>query len=209
VDRKNLTPQQLSQERQEVLLTSARQAFLDHGLAGCSVDHIARLSGVSKSTIYRHFPNKEAIFEAVNLRIAEKQGQEVTAFALDIQHPAETLKAFARHIYAIDTKPEYLESFRLFIAEAGRMPELIERIRGRGIVKVLSHTRAFFQTLIDQNKIQHPNAELAASTFYVLARGKFRPLLGNNGSMGEELERMEIDIDIFLKGIGLLRQGSN
>jgi len=204
VERRNISPQQLSKERLEVLLSSAHQAFLEKGFGACSVDYIAKMSGVSKSTIYRHFANKDAIFEAVNLRIAEQQGREITTFKLDIKQPAKCLRKFAHHIYAIDTKPEYLESFRLFISEAGRKPELIDRIRARGITKVLSLTTIFFQQLIEQKKIMHPDAELAASTFYVLARGKFRPLLGRGADQKKERKRLDIDIDIFLKGIGLV-----
>jgi AcrR family transcriptional regulator len=46
------------------LLTVAYETFAAEGLA-VPIDEIARRAGVGPGTIYRHFPTKEALFEAV------------------------------------------------------------------------------------------------------------------------------------------------
>ncbi|HMG63378.1 MAG TPA: helix-turn-helix domain-containing protein [Streptosporangiaceae bacterium] len=46
------------------LLQAATAAFAAEGLA-VPLDEIARLAGVGPGTLYRHFPTKEALFEAV------------------------------------------------------------------------------------------------------------------------------------------------
>jgi AcrR family transcriptional regulator len=46
------------------LLTAARQAFIEHG-SDASLDEIARRAGVGPGTLYRHFPNRGALIEAV------------------------------------------------------------------------------------------------------------------------------------------------
>ncbi|MBL7500351.1 helix-turn-helix transcriptional regulator [Frankia sp. CNm7] len=46
------------------LLQAARDAFAAEGLS-VSLDEIARRAGVGPGTLYRHFPTKEALFEAV------------------------------------------------------------------------------------------------------------------------------------------------
>lgn len=46
------------------LLQAAREAFAADGLS-VSLDEIARRAGVGPGTLYRHFPTKEALFEAV------------------------------------------------------------------------------------------------------------------------------------------------
>ncbi|MFL6076824.1 MAG: TetR/AcrR family transcriptional regulator [Mycobacteriales bacterium] len=46
------------------LLEVAREAFAAEGLA-VPLDEIARRAGVGPGTLYRHFPTKEALFEAV------------------------------------------------------------------------------------------------------------------------------------------------
>jgi AcrR family transcriptional regulator len=53
------------------VLESARAAFAVGG-SDASLDEIARAAGVGAGTVYRHFPTKEALFEAVVLdRIGE------------------------------------------------------------------------------------------------------------------------------------------
>lgn len=46
------------------LLEASRAAFVKDGFDAVSIDAIARNAGVSKETIYRHFPDKEALFRA-------------------------------------------------------------------------------------------------------------------------------------------------
>jgi AcrR family transcriptional regulator len=48
------------------VLTAAQEAFAAEGLA-VPLDEIARRAGVGAGTVYRHFPTKEALFEAVML----------------------------------------------------------------------------------------------------------------------------------------------
>ena len=49
------------------ILDAARQVFLEHGLAGASIDEIAARARAGKPSIYARFPGKEALFGAVVL----------------------------------------------------------------------------------------------------------------------------------------------
>ena len=63
-----------ARRNRELILAAADAAFSEEGL-GVPVDEIARRAGVGAGTLYRHFPTKEALFEAVLVahmdRIAE------------------------------------------------------------------------------------------------------------------------------------------
>src|SRR5271156_3785025 len=48
----------------EKVLSAAREAFAESGY-GVPLDEIAARAGVGPGTVYRHFPAKEALFEAV------------------------------------------------------------------------------------------------------------------------------------------------
>jgi len=48
----------------EKVLTAARDAFAAGGSA-TSLEEIARQAGVGIGTLYRHFPNRQALLEAV------------------------------------------------------------------------------------------------------------------------------------------------
>lgn len=50
---------------EENILSAARTIFLEHGFSGASMDNVAQLAEVSKSTLYARYPDKSALFEAV------------------------------------------------------------------------------------------------------------------------------------------------
>ncbi|HEY2552626.1 MAG TPA: TetR/AcrR family transcriptional regulator [Streptosporangiaceae bacterium] len=47
------------------LLTAALEAFTEHGADDVSLEEIARRAGVGIGTLYRHFPTRQALVEAV------------------------------------------------------------------------------------------------------------------------------------------------
>jgi AcrR family transcriptional regulator len=49
----------------ERLLTAATAAFAEHGADDVSLEEIARRAGVGIGTLYRHFPARQALLEAV------------------------------------------------------------------------------------------------------------------------------------------------
>lgn len=55
-----------ARRNRERVLAAARKAFADHGFS-VPLDDIAAAAGVGPGTVYRHFPTKEALFEAVSL----------------------------------------------------------------------------------------------------------------------------------------------
>ncbi|WP_347585857.1 helix-turn-helix domain-containing protein [Acrocarpospora sp. B8E8] len=46
-------------ETQRMIQSHAMRLFIEHGYDATTVDHVARASGVSTMTVYRHFPTKE------------------------------------------------------------------------------------------------------------------------------------------------------
>ncbi|MFD9962978.1 TetR/AcrR family transcriptional regulator [Amycolatopsis sp. NPDC058986] len=60
------------------VLAAAEEAFGAEGLA-VPLDEIARLAGVGAGTVYRHFPSKEALFQAVVLERIDQFAQEARA----------------------------------------------------------------------------------------------------------------------------------
>src|SRR3954449_5612758 len=55
-----------ARRNRERVLTAAREAFAESGY-GVPLDAIAARGGVGPGTVYRHFPTKEALFEAVTV----------------------------------------------------------------------------------------------------------------------------------------------
>ena len=66
-----------------MILNRSRTLLLEQGMSALSMDRIASLQGISKKTLYRFFPNKDALVaEAVEERISAVAA-EVAAIAAD------------------------------------------------------------------------------------------------------------------------------
>lgn len=55
----------LAQQKREAITSSATALFLERGYSGTSLARIAEAAGVSKSTLFKQFPTKAALFEAI------------------------------------------------------------------------------------------------------------------------------------------------
>jgi TetR/AcrR family transcriptional regulator of autoinduction and epiphytic fitness len=51
--------------KKEHIIQTALPLFLEHGFKGTSVDLVVKISGVSKPTVYNHFPDKAALMHSV------------------------------------------------------------------------------------------------------------------------------------------------
>lgn len=54
-------PRPPSREAHDKVLRAALELIAENGIDGTSMDAIVRASGVSKATLYKHWPNKEAL----------------------------------------------------------------------------------------------------------------------------------------------------
>ena len=52
----------LTDRKRSAILEAAAEQFRLHGFETASVDSIAAAAGVSKRTVYNHFPSKEELF---------------------------------------------------------------------------------------------------------------------------------------------------
>ena len=60
------------QRSKKAVLAATYQLLSEEGLAGASVDAIARRSGVAKATIYRHWPTRSALLLDACAKLGEK-----------------------------------------------------------------------------------------------------------------------------------------
>jgi AcrR family transcriptional regulator len=91
----------------ERILEEAKGAFTRLG-ANASLEDIAKMAGVGIGTLYRHFPTRDALIEAVYRNEVEKLAAAATRFAEKVS-PLEALRAWmlllvdyiaAKHIIA-------------------------------------------------------------------------------------------------------------
>ena len=64
-----------AKQNREQILQAAHKIFAEKGLS-VPISEIAREAGIGIGTVYRHFPTKEALFNAVNLSYKQKFTEE-------------------------------------------------------------------------------------------------------------------------------------
>ena len=77
------------------LLNAASAAFLEHGADDVSLEEIARRAGVGIGTLYRHFPTRQALLEAVyrdQVELLDARAQEL----LRAESPGDALADWLR-----------------------------------------------------------------------------------------------------------------
>src|ERR1700740_2368458 len=85
-------PRTEAQRNRERILEAAKKAFTRSG-ANASLDDIAKEAGVGPGTLYRHFPTRDALIEAVYRTEVEKLAAAERKFA-ESMPPIEALRAW-------------------------------------------------------------------------------------------------------------------
>lgn len=133
-----------AKRNRERVLAAAEAAFAVDGLA-VPLDEIARRAGVGAGTVYRHFPSKEALFQAVVLDRLELFAADARAL-LEASDPGEAFfDYFARVIRQVSRDKALCDALAEttgsgFKAEAGgdfrdALAELLARAQRAGAVR--------------------------------------------------------------------------
>jgi AcrR family transcriptional regulator len=117
-------------DRQSLVLDAAIELFLANGFDQTSMDAIAALAGVSKTTVYAHYADKQALFRAVVERSAASFAVDVDDKRLQAdQDPESRLSHLVLAVLNATTKPEFLAFLRVMVQESGRHPDLTEAMQ--------------------------------------------------------------------------------
>jgi len=87
-------PRADAQRNRERLIEAAKAAFADAG-ADVALEEIARRAGVGIGTLYRHFPTRDAVIEAVYRREVEQLGAAAQRLLAD-EPPGQALRDWMR-----------------------------------------------------------------------------------------------------------------
>jgi len=89
---KDRKPRTDAQRNRELILEVAKESFTQSG-ANASLDDIAKQAGVGPGTLYRHFPTREELIEAVYRTEVEKLAAAERTFA-ETMPPLDALRAW-------------------------------------------------------------------------------------------------------------------
>jgi AcrR family transcriptional regulator len=104
------------------LLAAASAVFVEHGADDASLEEIARRAGVGIGTLYRHFPNRQALLEAVyrdQVQALQSRADEL----LDTADPGAALESWLRALLAFSRAKHSMMS--ALLATLGKDSELM------------------------------------------------------------------------------------
>ena len=193
-----------------VIREAATTLFLRNGYLGTSMEEIATLAGVSKQTVYTHFPDKEALFTDLILGAAGRADdflQFATAVLEGTDDVESALRQVARRYLATVLTPAVLQLRRLVIGDSGRFPQLARTYYERAPERTLVSLAACFRRLAERGVLVMDDPELAAEHFAYLVLGEPLNQAMFRGGDGElppaELERRaDAAVRVFLAAYG-------
>ena len=81
-------------DTREALLNAAAELLAESGLGEATTQKVARRAGVAEGTIYRHFPSKEAVLEAVFARAWHRLSEAMERSLPSRSEPEARLRAY-------------------------------------------------------------------------------------------------------------------
>ena len=150
-------------EKTAAILDGAMQVFLEQGYAGTTMDKVASAAGVSKPTVYNHFQDKEALFNALMEKLVIEK--EWARCPLDLQNFSSeptniVLKRIANEVLDnCNSSSEQITFVRLVIGESGRFPELSRSFVANMDKSILGALTEYFASL------NVPTPDVAARMF--------------------------------------------
>lgn len=193
----------LMTEKRAIILSAAREAFLQFGYEGTSMESIASLSGISIMTLYRHAANKDDLFSTV-ISAACSEEEKSDLMRLTTQPLGTNLVAAAMVIQQKLSDPRTIALLRAVIGEVARFPHLADM----AYKSLVGH----FELMVEQLLKEHyESRELEKATQHELSVvfvnqlvgvDLFKALLGQPGAPpSEQRQRAESARDTVLVGL--------
>src|ERR1700733_13715845 len=156
-------------EKRAEILRAARPILLRDGLGGTTLDRVAAEGRISKMTLYRHFPSKEALFEGLVTAMCEymREGLENAPSANADKSVAKKLADELRAFTSALIEPDALALYRLIVADGWRFPDLARVFEQSGMRVI----RQRIAQLLETGGVTANRSRQAAGEVVALALG--------------------------------------
>lgn len=162
-----------SEKKLKQILDGARAVFREQGFAGASVDDIAKSAGISKATMYRYFPDKASIYEAVMKGDCKLQAELAETCIEGLPIREKLLKHAVHHIHMF-LSPFIRDIYRAAVAESARMPEIGQQFFSSGPEKRKAMLSPILAEASRKGDLAVEDADFAAFQFFALCAAEIQ-----------------------------------
>lgn len=157
------------------ILIEALSLFSVSGFSGVSVRDIAKAVGIRESAIYKHYKNKQQLFDTIVEvsagRIDSLQEELISKLNQNVNtkevFPIGIIQEIYCKIFLFYLTDDILSKFRrMMTIEHLKNHELNGKFKGMFIEKTLSYQSEVFRKLINDGKVNGINPDIMAIHFY-------------------------------------------
>jgi TetR/AcrR family transcriptional repressor of mexJK operon len=185
------------------IIAAAQDLFRQRGYEGVTMEAVAAAAGVAKMTVYGHFHDKAALFEAT----IRAKGAEMLAGLADLPAVSgrleETLTRFGQAFMTMVLAPDMAAIMPLLIVAVAKERGLAARFYEAGPGHTRQALAGFLKASAARAELTLANAEDAADDLLSLWLGDMpmRLALGLIGSLGpaEIEQRARRGVEVFLR----------
>lgn len=163
----------------DALLGAALDGFSRDGFGGTSIRNLAKAVGIRESSVYKHFPSKQAIFDALIELADSRLGELGTQLGVSTSEGAsaakdyrningQSLSAIAQGMFSfVRHDPVFSRLRRLMMIEQYHDAAIAQRLNDYLIAKPLAFQTALFEELMKGGEfVDNVSPSQAALAFY-------------------------------------------
>lgn len=188
------------------ILGIARQLLRERPFVSVSMEMVAERSGVSRRSVYNHFPDREQLYRASReLLLAELAGL-INPTLPPTQRPELALLRFAQSLVRLFDDERYAELLLSVIRDGPAQPWIVEAFDRRVRAPLLQALELYFMKVQAGGRLTVEDPALAARFFLGLVESRtiVPALMGETGEATERVSNPDIAAQItahFLRGI--------
>ena len=190
------------------VLWAARTIFLNYGFSSATTDMIQREAAVSKSTVYAHYANKEALFVAVVEAECHAFAETIRAIKFHPGQFKETLIIFGKAYLSVLLSESALALHRIIVAEGSKFPALARTFYQAGPSTIINMVSEILENALKSGDLDLGDVTLleASKIFIHLVRSEpqFLHLLQPDYKPSpEHIERwINVAVNTFIRAYG-------
>jgi TetR/AcrR family transcriptional repressor of mexJK operon len=161
----------VNEATRDAIIAVAACMFMKEGLQRTTMDNIAREMHISKLTLYKRFPNKDALFTAVITHKCAEYIPDAAFSGLANKRPSESLYAIGLGLLRLITSSDAMNMERMLMAEAKNKQKLTKLFYDAGPKRIKAMIAEYLALAHKKGLLHIPDPMLATHLFTALFKG--------------------------------------
>ena len=194
-------PEGRGESRRKAMIDAAYSLFIEKGYASVTVDDIIKVSGGSKSSLYKFFSSKEGILEEVVRSLGDQFLKEIKITVSSKRTPRESLSSIGSTIIKLALSENAINQQRLAVQNAKIFPELSKLWYDCGPKTTFDALADYLRKENEEGRLKIENPTRAALFFagMLIFKDNMTMSIGADPPSRKEMEEIVADaVDVFL-----------